>query len=129
MSFYFELYRAPPGTAPLLRWESNLAEPLGTVEEVRARVAALLPELQWSKGADGIVMGQTRGLPVEAVGVILQPMEKGAVFFIATDGSPAVLRRLMSEFGLNCCCAQESGEMRDPFSVGATWAEVRSQPG
>ena len=123
MSFYFELYRAPPGAPPLFQWESNLAEPLGSLEDVRARVAALLPELQWSKSSDIIVMGQTRGMPVEAVGVILQEMEPGQVFFIATDGSLGVLRRLMSTFGLNCCCAQESGEMRDPFSVGETWAE------
>lgn len=121
MSFYFELYRAPPGAPPLFQWESNLALPLGTLDDVKARVAALLPELEWSKNADGIVMGQTRGMPVEAIGVILQEMEAGQVFFIATDGSPGVLRRLMNVFGLNCCCAQESGEMRDPFAVGETW--------
>jgi hypothetical protein len=49
-------------------------------------------------------------------------MEIGQVFFIASDGSPRVLRRLMSTFGLDCCCAQESGKMRDPFAVGETWA-------
>ena len=122
MSYTFELYRAPPGTPTLLRWESNLADALGSVDEVRGRIAALLPELKWTRHADGIVTGRTHGMPVEAIGITLQPMEPGAVFFISADASPGVLRRLMSEFGLNCCCAQESGEMRDPFSVGATWS-------
>lgn len=121
MSFHFDLYRAPPGAPPLLRWESNLAEPLGSADEVQARIAALLPELRWSKRPDAIVIGRTHGLPIEAISVVLQETEPGAVHFISVDASPAVLRRLMSAFGLNACCAQESGEMRDPFSVGAAW--------
>jgi hypothetical protein len=122
MAFYFDLYRASPDAPPLHRWVSNLAEPLGSAATVQARIATLFPELFWSTKQGAVVSGSTRGLPSECISVLLQELEGLNVFFVSVAASPPVLRRLMNEFGLNFCCAQESGEMRNPFTVGTDWS-------
>ncbi len=51
MSFHFYLYRAPPDSGPMTRWEQMFAEPLGTVAEVRDRLASLFPQVRWTRYA------------------------------------------------------------------------------
>ena len=121
MSFFFSLYSAAADAPPLLKWESNLANPIGAPAEVRARISSLLPELHWSDRTEVGLSARTRGLVDEGISIYLCEIESGIVSMISTDASPRVLRLLMSEFQLNCCCAEESGEMRDPFSVGERW--------
>jgi len=121
MSFFFSLYRAAASAPPLLSWEANLAQPIGTSADVRRRVADLLPQLHWSDRTEIGFSAHTRGQVDECISIYLREFEPDTVSMLSTDASPSVLRLLMSEFQLNFCCAEESGEMRDPFSVGDRW--------
>ena len=121
MSFYFDLYRAPIDAPPLYKWESNHAEPLGTPEAVRRRIADHFPELSWSVGDNATISGRTSGQADECISIFLRALEPGVVSFLSVDALPPVLRRLMTEFRLNYCCALESSEMSDPFSVDQYW--------
>lgn len=120
MSFDFHLYRAPPGLGPLPAWEDDHAEPLGHANALRERIAALFPSLAWQAQPDGWLAygGDAADAPRE---LSVAATASGQVPFVVAYASPPVLRALMRGLGLNYCCAVESGELRDPFSVGADW--------
>jgi len=122
MAYFFFLYRAPPGSSSLLDWESNLAEPLGTKVELQADLARLLPGLQWSVSSNGIWVGTTRGLISEPISLHIHEVEADSVCFLSVAAAPAMLRTIMVALNLTCCCASESGELRDPFAVGSDWS-------
>jgi len=123
MSFDFCLYRAEPGAPPLLHWQRNHALPLGPLADVRARLDRALAGLRWSEARNGQWVGSTRACH-PPVAVILWEATPGCVHFVDTDAPPPVLRLLMTALALNHCCMPDSGEMRDPFSVGASWDEA-----
>ena len=120
MSFDFYLYRASPGLPALNDWEEDHAEALGTPVELRAKVAELFPNLTWHEAANGRMsaQGQAHGQSIE---LSFTPSKGPSVQFVVVYASPSVLRKLMEGLGLNYCCTPESGELRDPFSVGDSW--------
>lgn len=120
MSFDFYLYRASPGLPAINDWEKDHAEPLGTPAELRARVSELFPGLTWRGDAGGRMSALGQGLG-ESIELSLGPNKGPFVQFVVTYTSPPVLRKLMEALGLNYCCTPESGELRDPFSVGDNW--------
>ena len=121
MSFDFYLYRAAPGLGSLLNWEENHAEPLGTPSELRARIASLFPLLGWVEHPDGSFTASGPSDTPQRCEVSLRATQGEQVQFVVTYASPPALRKLMESLALNYCCAPESGELRDPFSVRDVW--------
>jgi hypothetical protein len=121
MSFDFYLYRAPSGLGSLLEWEEDHAEPLGRLPELRDQIASLLPLLVWREAPDGSLSAQGNCDMTETCELSLRASQGDQAQFVVAYAAPPVLRQLMSALHLNYCCAPESGELRDPFSVGATW--------
>jgi hypothetical protein len=121
MSFDFYLYRAATGLGSLQDWEEDHAEPLGTIAELRARIDSVFPFLQWKEGSDGSWFATDPRDSRELCEVSLRATQGELVQFVVTYASPPALRGLMQSLGLNYCCAPESGELRDPFSVGDAW--------
>ena len=128
MSFDFHLYRAPPGLGPLNEWEEDHAEPLGSPAEVRQRVSQLFPALTWAESPDGTWRARGDAEAGEPIEVSFGALEGVSVQFIVTYAAPPTLRTLMTGLHLNYCCAPESGELRNPFAVGDTWAEPHVAP-
>ena len=121
MSFDFHLYRAPAGLPSLLEWELDHAKPLGEAHDLRQRIGALFPSLAWQALPDGALAAEGTGDPGEPVELGLRADADGQVRFVVTYAAPPAQRRLMTALQLDYCCAAESGELRDPFSVGADW--------
>jgi hypothetical protein len=51
MSYDYSFFNAP-GPGPMSEWDSVDPSPLGTIDEVKARIAALFPETEWTLHAD-----------------------------------------------------------------------------
>jgi len=51
VSFHFYLYRAEEGLPPINQWTELHAEPLGSVEQVKATLAGLFPQIRWERGS------------------------------------------------------------------------------
>jgi hypothetical protein len=105
---------------PLLEWGDDHAEPLGRPCDVRDRISSLFPSLVWEERPDGSFAAQSTSIssPRE---VSVHASSNDQVQFVVAYASPPVLRKIMATLQLNYCCAPESGEMRDPFSVGPDW--------
>jgi hypothetical protein len=121
MSFDFYLYRAPSGLGSLLEWEEDHAEPLGRLHELRDHIATLFPLLVWREEPDGSLSAQGSCDMTELCELSLRASQGEQAQFVVAYAAPPVLRQLMSSLQLNYCCAPESGELRNPFSVGASW--------
>lgn len=124
MSFDFYLYRAAPGLGSLLQWEKDHAEPLGRPEELRDRISSLFPSLVWQEESDGSLSAESPSGSEERCELSIRASRGDQVQFVVTYAPPPVLRALMAALGLNYCCAPESGELRDPFSVAPDWGAV-----
>ena len=124
MSFDFYLYRAAPGLGSLLDWEDDHAEPLGSLGELRAHIASMFPLLQWEESPDGSWTATGRSDASEPRELSLRPAHGEMVRFVIAYASPPALRKIMTSLNLNYCCAPESGELRDPFSVGDAWGSA-----
>ncbi|HEY7410966.1 MAG TPA: hypothetical protein VII13_09505 [Vicinamibacteria bacterium] len=77
MSFDHTLFRAP-GPGPMSSWPDAPMEPLGTLAEMQARLAALFPEVRWTPFRD-TWFGMLRPPPDDGVEVQMTPDAEGLV--------------------------------------------------
>ena len=118
MSFPFWLYDAPPGCGPVNRWESMLARPLGTADEVQRGLAELFPFVRWERVSEGT--GWT-GLGTEPdtdryVDVLLLEHTPGTIHFVSLNkAAPSTMRLVMEALSLNHVFAIEPCELVDPY--------------
>jgi hypothetical protein len=124
MSFDFYLYRAAQGLGSLLEWEEDHAEPLGLPSELRVQIDAAFPSLQWTENPDGSWTATDASETADLRELSIRSTQGQFVQFIVTYASPPALRTLMTTLKLNYCCAPESGELRDPFSVRDAWGSA-----
>ena len=121
MSFHFYLYRAPEGLGPVNGWSEMHAASLGTADQVKARLAALYPEITWSKAHDrwsGLGPNPVTGPYLD---VLLNEEAPGKCFFVVLNkAAPSVMRRIMEAMQLNYVCAPEPGDLVDPYAYTDT---------
>jgi hypothetical protein len=122
MNCDFYLYRAPATTGPVHEWMQSHAEDLGSADDVRRRVSAILPGLRWHMGFDESWIAESPGhCDTE---IILRESEPGVLRFVAACAPPSVLCRLMQALRLTDCYDQDSDELWDPFSVNDCWLQL-----
>lgn len=124
MPFQLSLYRAAEGLGPLHTWDREHRQPLGTRSELRAAIAQLLPELQWSHH-DALCFASipdADGLGTVEVSLFGEPGETLLDFRVYA--LPPQVRTLMRGLNLNYCYAEESGELYDPFAAGDRWPDT-----
>lgn len=124
MSFHFYLYRAPAGSGPMTRWERMLAEPLGTVGEVKEQLAALFPQVNWTRHQSPLDatsderetwfgMGP-HGAALPYIDILLNEDASGQVHFVVLNKAPpSVMRQIVSALSLSDVSAPESGDLVD----------------
>jgi hypothetical protein len=120
VSFHFYLYRAEEGLPPINQWTELHAEPRGSVEQVKATLAGLFPQIRWERGS-GAWLGSGAGDPADGpyLDVILGEETPGRCHFVVLNKAPpSVMRRIMEHMGLNYVCAPESGHLVDPCAYG-----------
>jgi hypothetical protein len=94
---------------------------LGTKTELREALDRLLPGLRWEDhgllwSASGPFEGEDHALELSLFGA------PGDVLLdLRAYAFPPPIRLIMSGLRLNYCCAEESGELYDPFAAGARW--------
>lgn len=127
MSLSFYLCRAPENAGPVTTWERNLAEPLGEIAGVKARVDALFPGLSWTQTRTGAgeswsVLGANQpGVPYLDLslssGEMGQQAPAGQVYFIVgRKMPPSVMRSLMQALDLNHVSCPDTGDLVDPWA-------------
>jgi hypothetical protein len=127
MSLSFYLCRAPEGAGPVTAWESNLAEPLGEIAEVKARVDTLFPHLRWTQAQTGAAeswsaLGANQpGAPYLdlrlSTGEMGPQAPAGQVHFIVgRKMPPSVMRSLMGALDLNHVSCPDTGDLVDPWA-------------
>lgn len=121
MPFQFSLFRAAGGLGPMSTWEREHREPLGTRDDVKAALDAVLPELRWEESTgmlfgSGALDGEEHRYEISLFG---GPGE--TLLDIDVYARPPAIRAIMSGLGLNYCYAAESGELLFPFEAGDHW--------
>jgi hypothetical protein len=116
MSWHVYLYRAAAGHGSMNGWEQMHAEPLGTADELKARLAELLPDVRWSPvdvpGTRGWSGLGSNALDAPYVDVQVLEHEPSCCRFVTLNKPDvATRRRIMRELGLNHACVPESGEL------------------
>lgn len=120
MSFNFYLYRAEEGLAAMNRWTELRAEPLGTLEHVKAELTGLFPQIQWKLWGDAWI-GSGANYPAEGpyLDIVLSEHTPGQCHFVALNKAPpSVMRKIMARMNLNYVCAPEAGDLVDPYAYG-----------
>lgn len=118
MSFHFYLYRAKEGLGPINRWAEMYAEPLGSVEHVKALLSELFPRIEWELQGDAW-LGSGSGYP--AVGpyldiILSEDTAEKVRFVVLNKAPPSVMRKIMEGLDLNYACAPEAAELVDPYA-------------
>lgn len=120
LSFHFYLYRARAGLGPFNTWTEMHAEPLGTLEEVRARLAALYPQVRWTpddKSCGGLGPNRPGQLDAPYLDLRLREDEAGVCRMVMLNkAAPSVMRRILEAMNLNYVCAPEAGELVDVYA-------------
>ena len=102
-------------------WEQEHREPLGTRDEIKAALEAVLSELRWKESerllfASGPFGGEEHAFELSLFGA---PNE--ILMDVDVYAAPPAVRAIRSGLRLNYCYAQQSGELRDPFKAGDHW--------
>jgi len=127
MSLSFYIYRAPEGTGPLTTWQGNLAQPQGTIEEIKARISTLYPDIKWSQSTvtkfeywSGL--GRNRiDEPYLDLSVSTATMDQGdasgqVYFVVGRKMPPSIMRTLMEALNLNHVCCVDAGVLVNPYA-------------
>ena len=120
MGFDFYLYRAEKGLPAMNRWGEMHAEPLGSVEQIKAHLTKLFPQLKWALWSDAWI-GSGSGYPEKGpyLEITLSEDTDGQCHFVVLDkAAPSVMRKVMESMNLNYACAPESGDLVDPYAYG-----------
>jgi hypothetical protein len=125
MSFTFFLYRAHEGLPPITQWPDMLCQAIGSPEEVRDSLSALLEQVEWIKIKDDHSFCQAvepRYHPSGRFSIHLQQDGSGAVVLLglSNHASPSTLAAVMDRFGLNYCCTS-LGDLRQPHACDDHW--------
>jgi hypothetical protein len=82
MSYVYLLFK-PLGPGPMSTWPAVQPEPLGTAEDLKARLAAIFPDVTWRPWAHGAWFGQTTPADPNACQELqLTPDENGQYRFV-----------------------------------------------
>lgn len=116
MSFHFYLYRAPDGTGPMNAWQGMHAEAIGTLAQVRERIDAVFPGLEWDE-----VAGSWNGMGNDPLHYYLdfwlREEADGQVRFVTMNKAPpTAMRTVLEALALNHVCAPEAGDLVDPYA-------------
>ena len=116
MSFDFYLYRAPKGTGPVNTWQGMHAEAMGTMVQVRERLDAVFPGLEWDE-----VAGSWNGMGSDPLqyylDIWLREEADGQVRFVTMNKAPpTAMRAVLEALALNHVCAPEAGDLVDPYA-------------
>jgi hypothetical protein len=120
MSFHFYLYRAGEGLPPINSWAELLAEPLGSLEQIRNELSELFPQIQWELGSHAW-HGFGAGYPAQGpyLDILLSEDAPGQCHFVVLNKAPpSVMRKIMEHMRLNYVCALEAGDLVDPYAYG-----------
>lgn len=117
MSFLFHLYRAPVGLPPINHWDSMMALPLGSLDQVKTSVATLFPEVRWkfhNRYWFGLGPNDLSGPYLD---IMLTEDEPGTCHFVVLNkAAPSTMRKIMESMSLNYVCAMEAGDLVDPYA-------------
>lgn len=118
MSFNFYLYRAPKGTGPMNDWQEMHAEALGSLAQVRERLDAVFPGLEWDEVAES--WNGMGGDPLHYyLDLWLREEADGQVRFVVMNKAPpTAMRAVLGALALNHVCAPEAGDLVDPYAYG-----------
>jgi len=117
MSFNFYLYRAAAGLGPLNTWDRMQAEPLGSAEQLRERIAALYPQIRWTLREQTWSGLGPNGAGEPYLDLMLREDEPGVCRMVVLNKAPpSVMRRLLEALDLNYVCAPEAGDLVDVYA-------------
>jgi hypothetical protein len=121
MPFQLTLYRAADGLPPLIEWDQEHRQPLGTKSQLRLLLDAALAGLKWSDhgvlwSASGPWGGEEHAFELSLYG---RPDEELLDFRIYA--SPPPIRVIMRALGLNYCFSMDSCKLYYPFEAGDCW--------
>ncbi len=115
---HYYIYRAPDGTPPMSEWKHFLSTPIGTKDEVKAKLSQLFPQLDWrAGGVDGKTWFGYGGTCIEGTQDFLIEEDKpGEVHvIIANRADPYTLVSVMDLLDLNYVFRPELNEFFDPY--------------
>jgi len=123
------MYRAAPDAGSMVAWEQNEAQPIDGVEQVKAALSALFPELRWTAIDVGdathwSALGKNRpdapyvDLSISADGLDEKAPSDSVYFVVGRKSPPSVMRKIMEALGLNHVTCIDSGELVDPYAYG-----------
>ena len=118
MSFHFYLYRAARGIGPMNAWQGMQAEAIGTLAQVRERIDAVFPGLEWDE-----VAGSWNGMGSDPLhyylDLWLRDEADGQVRFVTMNKAPpSAMRAVLEALALNHVCAPEAGDLVDVYAYG-----------
>ena len=127
MSLSFYIYRAVEGLGPLTKWESNQAQALGGIEEIKARITAIFPRINW-QATSASATNHWSGLGPNQPGssyldLSISTASPGAAgpgdvvyFVVGRKMLPSIMRKLMEGLDLNYVCCPDTGDLVDPYA-------------
>ena len=109
MPFRLSLFRAVDGLGPLSTWEREHREPLGTRDDVKAALEAVLPGLRWEESRGMLFGSGPFGGEDHAYEISLFGGPGETLLDIDVYARPPAIRAIMCGLRLNYCHAGESG--------------------
>lgn len=109
------LYKAVDGLGPLNEWTATqlaeLAEPVGTIDAVKARLDSLFENLRWQKFGNtwcgGHAVCQSPYIDI----MVSEDVTGHCRFVVFNKPDHFVLQNVMRSFGLNYACTPENGKL------------------
>lgn len=97
-------------------WQGMQAEAIGTLAQVRERLDAVFPGLEWSEMA-----GSWNGMGSDPIhyylDIWLREETDGQVRFVTMNKAPpSAMRVVLEALALNHVCAPEAGDLVDPYA-------------
>ncbi len=114
---HYYIYRAPDGTPPMSEWKALLSTPIGTKDEVMAKLSQLYPHLDWrAGGVDGNTWFGYGGNRIEGTQDFLIEEDKPSEVhvIIANKADPYTLVSVMDLLDLNYVFRPGPNEFYDP---------------
>jgi len=109
------LYRAVDGLGPLNEWTTNQlaesAEPMGSIDAVKASLDSLFKNLRWQQIGDTWCGGHAT-CQSPYIDIMVREDASGKCRFIVFDKPDrSILQLVMRSFGLNYACTPENGKL------------------
>ena len=99
-------------------WQGMHAEAMGTLAQVRERLDAVFPGLEWEEWA-GSWNGMGGDPLLYYLDIWLREEADGQVHFMTMNKAPpTAMRAVLEALALNHVCAPEAGELVDVYAYG-----------